>query len=283
VNDQHERPERVQCPCGSKHFRHGPKHCYFLMPEKRPKYWMPNSILLERFDDGLKKAYNDSKWKAPLERLLVHDLQTPYQEKSMVKDKDTKIEGKMSMTLTRISNTNPVMSMPLEFNKEWKDWWIFDSGSTCHVCHNHSLFLEYIPIIPGTEFIAHGDGRSQILGYGLIDILVKRVDGSMEELWLNRVFHAPEFMANVVFAEDAGKRVFFWNRRQQYIETQSGLPKWKTFKYGKQSFIAKTAVEPDNGILAGEMSATMYNSKSSSTSIADHSICVTTHMSQIFT
>jgi hypothetical protein len=152
----------------------------------------------------------------------------------MVKGKDTKIEGKMSMALTRIPNTN-LMSMTLKFNKEWKDWWIFDSESTCHVCHNRSLFLEYTPIMPGTEFIAHGDGRSQILGYGPIDILVKRVDGSMEE------------------------RGFFWNRRQQYIWTKSG-PRWKTFKYGKQSFIAKTAVDLDDEILAGEMSATMYNS-----------------------
>jgi hypothetical protein len=54
VSDRHERPERVQCPCGSKYFCHSPKHCYFLIPEKRPKDWMPNSILLERFDDGLK-------------------------------------------------------------------------------------------------------------------------------------------------------------------------------------------------------------------------------------
>jgi hypothetical protein len=134
-------------------------------------------------------------------------------------------------------------------------------------CHNCSLFLEYTPIIPGTEFIAHGDGCSQILGYGPIDIFAKRVDGSMEELRLNKVFHAPGFMANVVSAKEAEERGFFWNRRQQYIETQSGLPKWKTFKYGKQNFIAKTAVEPDDGILAGEMSATMYNSKSSSTFI----------------
>jgi hypothetical protein len=131
VSDRHERPERIQCPCGSKHFRHSPKHCYFLMPEKRPKDWMPNSILLERFNDSLKKAHNDSKWKASLENLLKHDLPTSYQEKSMVKDKDTKIEGKMSIALTRISNTNLVMSITLEFNKEWKDWLIFDSGSTC--------------------------------------------------------------------------------------------------------------------------------------------------------
>jgi hypothetical protein len=132
--------------------------------------------------------------------------------------------------------------------------------------------LEYSLIIPGTEFTTHGDGRSQILGYGPMDILVKRVDGSMEELRLNKVFHAPGFMANVVFAEEAEEWGFFWNRRQQYIETQPGLSKWKTFKYRKQRFIAKTAVEPDDGILAGEMSATMYNSKSSSTSTTDHSI-----------
>jgi hypothetical protein len=79
VSDRHERPERVQCPCGSKYFRHSPKHCYFLIPEKRPKDWMSNSILLERFDDGLEKAH-DSKWKASLEELLGHDLPTSYQE-----------------------------------------------------------------------------------------------------------------------------------------------------------------------------------------------------------
>jgi hypothetical protein len=113
------------------------------MPEKRPKDWMPNSILLERFDDGLKKAHNDSKWKASLEKLLGHDLPIPYQEKSMVKDKDTKIEGKMSIVLTRTPNTSLVMPMTPESNKEWKDWWIFNSRSTCHVYHNRSLLLDY--------------------------------------------------------------------------------------------------------------------------------------------
>jgi hypothetical protein len=87
------------------------------MLEKRPEDWMLNSTLLERFDDGLKKAHSDSKWKASLEKLLGHDLPASYQEKSIVKYKDTKIEGKMSMALTRISDTNLLMPMTLEFNK----------------------------------------------------------------------------------------------------------------------------------------------------------------------
>jgi hypothetical protein len=143
----------------------------------------------------------------------------------MVKYKDTKIEGRMSMALTRVSNTNLVMSMTPELNEEWKDWWFLTLGPHVMSAMTVAFLGGYTPNIPGTEFIAHGDGRSQILGYGPIDILVKRVDRSMEELRLNKVFHAPGFMANVVPAEEAEERVFFWNRQQQYIEAQSGLSK----------------------------------------------------------
>jgi hypothetical protein len=77
-----------------------------------------------------------------------------------------------------------------------------------------AFFLEYTPIIPSTEFITHGDECSEILGYGPIDILVKRVDGSIENLRLNKVFHAPGLKPNIVVAEEAEELGFFWNRRK---------------------------------------------------------------------
>ena len=85
-----------------------------------------------------------------------------------------------------ISEVNLVGSNP-------REWWV-DTGATCHVCFDRSLFSTFQPIENGEKMYMGNSATSEIKGEG--KVLLKMTSGKV--LTLNNVVYVPEVCKNLV-------------------------------------------------------------------------------------
>ena len=92
-----------------------------------------------------------------------------------------------------------------------KDW-IVDSGATCHMCNDVSLFSE-LRDQKNSEKVILGDGCSlQTKGQGTVDLEMFLADGASRRCDLKNVLYVPELEYNLLSvsrAAEAGKTVKF--------------------------------------------------------------------------
>ena len=89
--------------------------------------------------------------------------------------------------------------------------WIVDSGATCHMCNDESMFTEMKKL----EKVTLGDRRPlEVAGEGTVDVEMLLADGNSRGCALQKVLYVPELAYNLVSvpkATGAGKNVKFYN------------------------------------------------------------------------
>ena len=93
-----------------------------------------------------------------------------------------------------------------------KDDWIVDSGATCHMCNDQSMFMDLKQVGPN-EKVTLGDGNSLgVAGEGTVDMDMLLNDGVRRGCALKKVLYVPKLAYNLVSvsrAAEAGKTVHF--------------------------------------------------------------------------
>ena len=100
--------------------------------------------------------------------------------------------------------------------------WIVDSGATCHMCNDESMFTE-MKKLGSSEKVTLGDGRPlEVAGEGTVDIEMLLTDGNSRGCALQKVLYVPELAYNLVSvpkATEAGKTVKFYNTSCEFVNS----------------------------------------------------------------
>ena len=79
-----------------------------------------------------------------------------------------------------------------------RDIWIIDSGSTCHICCNETMF-DKMEDMGTPQIVTLGDGRSiETTKRGTVQLKLKQVDGSYKNATLHDVLYVPELSYNLL-------------------------------------------------------------------------------------
>ena len=93
-----------------------------------------------------------------------------------------------------------------------RDDWIVDSGATCHMCNDRSMFTE-LKQVGSSDKVTLGDRNSlDVAGEGTVNMDVLLDDGVKGGCTLKKVLYIPELAYNltsVTRAAEAGKAVHF--------------------------------------------------------------------------
>ena len=97
--------------------------------------------------------------------------------------------------------------------------WIVDSGATCQMCNDQTMFSEITQLGPD-EKLTLGDGSSlSVPGKGRVNMDMILSDGMRREYALKKVFYVLELAYNLVSvsrATEAGKKIHFCDLRSEF-------------------------------------------------------------------
>ena len=104
--------------------------------------------------------------------------------------------------------------------------WILDSGATCHMCNQETLFSDF-QRLQKTLNVVLGDGRSlQAIGQGSVVLEMKLPNGKNKACTLHNVLLAPSLAYNllsVTSASNKGKVVTFSKSKCEIRDNESNL------------------------------------------------------------
>ena len=88
--------------------------------------------------------------------------------------------------------TDHVLSANSELQSTRKNYWIIDSGTTCHICNDEELFTDLVPM-KKPQSIVLGDGHQlEANSYGTVKLQLVLQDGITEKhLMIKKVLFVP--------------------------------------------------------------------------------------------
>ena len=128
-------------------------------------------------------------------------------------DSESDTVGLMVSQALSVGSTNP-------------DCWIIDSGATCHISNNRSLFVEYNSL-EESQSVTLGDGHTlEAVGKGVVALKLELEDGKTITGQLNDVLYVPELTYNLLSISRVtklGKRVEFYRSYCNIIDNKERI------------------------------------------------------------
>ena len=107
---------------------------------------------------------------------------------------------------TDSESTGLVLPHALSADSGGHDWWIPDSGATCHMCNNKAMFSNLRPL-PSPFNVTLGDGRNLLtVRCGNIVLPMNLPQGKMEKCTLHDVLLVPDLAYNLLGVTSASKK-----------------------------------------------------------------------------
>lgn len=123
-------------------------------------------------------------------------------------------------------STGLVVQHALVGGSDTRDQWILDSGATCHMCNDKSMFYT-LQALPGSVKVTLGDGRSlQAVGRGSVTLNMKLSHNKAETCTLHDVLLVPDLAFNLLSITSASKRgkvTVFTNTKCEIRNSRSKL------------------------------------------------------------
>ena len=126
-------------------------------------------------------------------------------KKSGQKHKAHKAEAKWSTDSSSDEPAGLIAEHALSTTCERGDEWIVDSGATCHMCHDRSLYSEYAELEKPVQ-VSLGDGRKlEALGKGVVTVRAKSSTKKCKKLKLHDVLLVPGLSYNLMSVSKAAE------------------------------------------------------------------------------
>ena len=114
-----------------------------------------------------------------------------------------------------------VSQLALSVGSTNPDCWIMDSGATCHISNNRSLFVEY-ESLDESQSVTLGDGHTlEAVGKGVVALKLELEGGKTITGRLHDVLYVPELAYNLLSISKVtklGKRVDFYKSHCNIID-----------------------------------------------------------------
>ena len=94
----------------------------------------------------------------------------------------------------------------------YRDWWVFDSGSGRHICHNKELFWTLKPT-KSSQVILTGAGNCHVEGIGSVLLEITTPKGP-DKLKIDGVLYVPKFMVNIVSMDRIKDQMLVWDHSE---------------------------------------------------------------------
>jgi hypothetical protein len=173
---QSNRPQRAYCKhCKSEHIGGG-DNCWFTFPHKASEEWRARNA------NSIKTNNNQAANAA-----IVNNDVRPYS----------------GFSLATVQLSDNVMRMAQQIG--YKHRFIFDTGSTDHVCNDYGKFVSFDSNPNYRAVITTGAGPICINKKGTIQLTVATSDGSLHDIRFTDVLYAPDMFTSV-FSHSALKR-----------------------------------------------------------------------------
>ena len=102
--------------------------------------------------------------------------------------------------------------------------WIVDSGATCHMCNDKTMFTEMKDLNP-RENVTLGDGHNlEAVGEGTVDMEMLLPNGGSRMCALKNVLYIPKLAYNLVSVSKAaqmGKTIEFYNSSCEFVNSSN--------------------------------------------------------------
>ena len=107
--------------------------------------------------------------------------------------------------------------------RSYRDW-IVDSGATCHICNDKTMFTEMKDLNP-RENVTLGDGHNlEAVGEGTVDMKMLLPNGGSRMCALKNVLYISKLAYNLVSvskAAQAGKTIEFYNSSCEFVNSSN--------------------------------------------------------------
>lgn len=218
-----KNPEnKVKCLCGIKN--HTLQECFLFNVSLRPKNWKDRRQLQSK-----KKLHNimkDLERRRQLEKELGHRvprevLDNPVkQSTTLIAQDEIDIHedyiSESSVENDSFSQSSYMLALATsQASLPYKNWWVFDSGSGRHICHEKALFQTY-KLIKTEQIITTGAGDCQVEGVGSVVLKVITPNGP-SNLKVEGVLHVPKFMVNIISMDRIKEQMLIWDHSENWL------------------------------------------------------------------
>ena len=213
--DKKKKTEKT-CPCGQKHFF---KDCPYVNHSIRPKNWKPDHEVEETFKRACENPRFNTAYTEACKKFALkadNDEKTEREDPNFVDFSGATKLIDSSNGLKSIDDYDLVQAF-------FKKSWVYDSGTTSHICNDRSRFTDFVPIDATVEV---GDTRTKILGIG--KVMIQPTLPTDKRLWpritLLETLYSPGFHTNLVSMQRLEKVGLYWNLRKGILETKDMKP-----------------------------------------------------------
>lgn len=173
-----------KCPCGFK--GHSLQKCFLFNVELRPNNWRDRRSIQTK--KKLYKILMDNKRKKQIEKEIGKKvppelLDDPNDNSSSTLAVQSDIEFHQDYinqsSVTNIPSSQSSYMLCLAMSQQalpYKDWWVFDSGSGQHICHEKSLFHTF-KLLNTNQIITTGSGNCKVKAVGSVVLKVTTPKG----------------------------------------------------------------------------------------------------------
>lgn len=235
---------KLRCICGQFE-RYA--DCPCLNPQKAP----PGFVISDQQRENCRRALQDPRMLRNVQRqvpFIPNDLLPSNAISHAIASTPSEyptsalppINDFFSLATNIEQTTNPVSSAPVSY----RNWWIFDSGSSIHITNDQNNFIDssFVALDPQKHPLRHGTATSFIQGVGTVRIRVQGRE-KLQDVKLSNVFFVPDFMANIISMDLVKNRGLFWNHRTNWLETKTGDQVFKIFSRYSASFLSKQSIQ----------------------------------------
>lgn len=169
------------CICGQRHWW---GLCQYLVPAVRTHGWVKDPKiraifeekrkdpkLREQMDRSIARHARRAKKQSEAANLTVHELEDDELQVPAIAAASFATCGpnsKATLSLFGQHSTNSLIAMSAHADTEFKNSWVLDTATTCHVSNNKSRFTEFTMI---TGSMKVGDTQSTYEGIGTTYVL----------------------------------------------------------------------------------------------------------------
>ncbi|KAI0992767.1 hypothetical protein K3495_g15418, partial [Podosphaera aphanis] len=241
------KEKSTKCVCGIKN--HTIKSCFLFNVNARPEKWVDRRPMFAK-----KKLHNllkDFEKRKLIEKELGHKiprelLDNPKEISTSAATNSDDIEIHDEYITEPSPHSSYILALTTsQTSLPYKNWWVFDSGSGRHICHQKSLFWT-LKMMNTRQVITTGAGNCQIEGVGSIVLRVNTPNGP-STLKIEEVLYVPKFMANIVSMDRIRDQMLIWDHSENWLTLWDAArsPVIKIWNQYNQNFIAKEALLPN--------------------------------------